>query len=182
MLHSVIHVMEAKPMKKNRIHPSKSIKYHIIVSLCWVLCFREEMDISVCVLCDLIPMSCKDKSSFAVKYLSRALSSWIYCGRRDHGGDARLLKYCLLCVHICVFMELLVYWFVTVKIQKHKGGNWKDHISVTTCHCPLSTTSKVYINPTHFSQNSFVNEILFLFTCCPYSINVTESTWKYVTT
>ncbi len=32
------------------------------------------------------------------------------------------------------------------------------------------------INPSHFSQNSFIHEILRLFTFCPYSVNVTENT------
>ncbi len=39
-----------------------------------------------------------------------------------------------------------------------------------------------YMNTTHFSQNSFINEILRLFTFCPYSKSITESTWKCVTT
>ncbi len=38
-----------------------------------------------------------------------------------------------------------------------------------------------YRNLAHFSQNIFISEILCLFTFCPYSINVTESTWKCVT-
>ncbi len=38
-----------------------------------------------------------------------------------------------------------------------------------------------YINPTHSSQNSFLCEILCLFTFCPCSVNVTESIWKCVT-
>ncbi len=38
-----------------------------------------------------------------------------------------------------------------------------------------------YINPTHFSQHSLVCEIRFLFTFCPYTINVTESSLKCVT-
>ncbi len=32
-----------------------------------------------------------------------------------------------------------------------------------------------YINPAHFSQNSFIYEIWCLFTFCPYSVNITES-------
>ncbi len=39
-----------------------------------------------------------------------------------------------------------------------------------------------YINPTLFSQNNVIYEIWCLFTSCPYSINVTESSWKCVTT
>ncbi len=38
-----------------------------------------------------------------------------------------------------------------------------------------------YINPTHFSRISFVFDIFCLFTFCPYSINIIESTWKCVT-
>ncbi len=38
-----------------------------------------------------------------------------------------------------------------------------------------------YTNPAHFSQKSFNYEIWCLFTFCPYSINVIESTWKCVT-
>ncbi len=50
----------------------------------------------------------------------------------------------------------------------------KEHSSVLTCHCPLSTSYiTTYKNPTHFSQNSFISEIWCLFTSCPYSINVT---------
>ncbi len=37
-------------------------------------------------------------------------------------------------------------------------------------------------NPMHFPQNSFLYDILCLFTFCPYWINVMESTWKCVTT
>lgn len=77
--------------------PRRSIKYHIIVSLCWVW---EEMDISGCALRDTSPMSCKDKGSFAAKHL--CFMCWFFfCGGRDHEGEARLLKYCLM--RVCRF-------------------------------------------------------------------------------
>ncbi len=39
-----------------------------------------------------------------------------------------------------------------------------------------------HINPAHFSPSNFIYEIWCFFTFCPYSINVTESSWKCVTT
>ncbi len=39
-----------------------------------------------------------------------------------------------------------------------------------------------YTNLTHFSQSSLIYEISCLLTFCPYSMKVTENTWKCVTT
>ncbi len=64
---------------------------------------------------------------------------------------------------------------------------WKDKAFKGPYHCYYMSLSivnfghKHYINPTHFFQNSFIYQILCLFTFCPYSINVTESAWKCVT-
>ncbi len=52
-------------------------------------------------------------------------------------------------------------------------------------YTPLSFINFGHIgdtNPAHFPQNSFIYAIWCLFTFCPYSINVTESSWKCVTT
>ncbi len=60
----------------------------------------------------------------------------------------------------------------------------KDHISVTLSLTFVNIVHIGYINPTHFSQkmHGFIYETSCLFTFCPYSINVTETTWKCVTT
>ncbi len=53
------------------------------------------------------------------------------------------------------------------------------------CYCTLSSFVNIvhigYINSAHFSQNSFIYEIRSVFTFCPYSLNVTERSWKCVT-
>ncbi len=70
---------------------------------------------------------------------------------------------------------------ITRKAYLHKNRPLKDLTSVSACYCPL-LTSATYTNPIHFSQNSFISEISCLFTLCPYSVNVTQSTWKCVVT
>ncbi len=45
----------------------------------------------------------------------------------------------------------------------------------------LNINDASYINPTCFSQECFIYKILCSFTFCPYTINVTESSWKCVT-
>ncbi len=98
--------------------------------------------------------------------------------------------------------SILVYqgksWFILVSLRKKSVHSQLSKHSKVHCWTNLlcsRITVKVHravplsfvnighighINPTHFSQNSFIYEISCLVTFCPYSKDVIESTWKYV--
>ncbi len=121
------------------------------------------------------------------------------------GVEQHLPKHTLSCVQICVFVSVSVCMCVCLPPFNHSHHFYYNSHLLLSCQT-FSTTSPNsflfkrpyqyhymsfswvnighvgYINPTHFSQNGFNYEILCLFTFCPHSINISESTWKCVTT